>query len=308
MRILLTGARGFIGRHCLAELVNRGHEVHAVSRKRQGLPGATEHAVDLLKPGSAAGLISAVEPTVVLHLAWCTTPGEYWSSPDNAAWTQASLELLYSSAIAGCRRFVMAGTSAEYDSTTEPCSESGTPLKPGTLYGTCKNAVYSVLKEFAPSSGMTWCWARIFNVYGPQEDPRRLVPSIIRALVSDQPDSISVINEQRDFLHVADVARALVVLAESGFSGPVNIGSGKAVTIQEIVDQIALVIGKQPPISNTSTAPIKVVQAQTDILNRTIGFKPKYTLNTGLTETTAWWLDQMAAKPQLFRGDNLNLL
>jgi nucleoside-diphosphate-sugar epimerase len=148
---------------------------------------------------------------------------------------------------------------------------------------------------------MTWSWARIFNVYGPHEDPGRLVPSIVRALINDEGNSISVTNEHRDFLHVTDVARALVMLVESNFSGAVNIGSGKAVPIQEIVNQIALATGKQPRVSSTRTV-TKVVHAQTDILTGTIGFKPRYTLQTGLTETTTWWLEQLAAKPQLFRS------
>src|SRR5258708_4086554 len=136
MRVLVTGASGFIGRHCLPYLLEAGHEVHAVARTPLKISGPVWHSADLLSPGASSRLISSVKPTAVLHLAWYTAHGEYWSSSENLRWVQASLELIQATAAAKCKRLVAAGTSAEYDWSAGVCSETLTPLLPASLYGT----------------------------------------------------------------------------------------------------------------------------------------------------------------------------
>ena len=302
MRVLVTGASGFIGRHCIPYLLEAGHEVHAAVRTPVNMSGPIWHPVDLLSSGASSRLISRVEPEALLHLAWCTAHGEYWSSPENMRWVQASIELIQASAAAKCKRVVAAGTAAEYDCSFGVCSEKLTPLRPASIYGDCKRSVYSSLEKSAPA-GMNWCWGRIFNVYGPHEDSRRLVPSIIRSLLNAQEAKISIVEEKRDFLHVADVARALVMLLESDFSGAVNIGSGKAVAIQEIVQKIASAAGQAPQIPMAPSLPTApLVQAQIDILTNEIGWKPRHTLDTGIADTLAWHVSQIG-----IRGPSIGL-
>src|SRR5712692_3556187 len=137
-RILLTGASGFLGRHCLQQLAERGHEVHAISSKalranQQLAPQVQWHRADLLDTAQTASLLSAVKPSHLLHLAWYTVPGKYWTSIENFNWVQASLNLLQLFAEHGGERVVMAGTCAEYDWTNGWCSEETTPLRPTTV-------------------------------------------------------------------------------------------------------------------------------------------------------------------------------
>src|SRR5688572_10113142 len=96
MRALLTGANGFIGRACLHALARRGAELHLASRNRPAdVPaGAKAHEVDLFDPARTEALLAEVRPTHLLHVAWVTTPGEYWTSPLNLRWLAASTELL----------------------------------------------------------------------------------------------------------------------------------------------------------------------------------------------------------------------
>ena len=114
-RVVVTGARGFVGRHCLPLLLARGYEVHAVSTR----PGPTAdddvrwHQVDLLDGAAAPALIDAVHPSHLLHLAWCTDHGAYWTSPQNLQWVETTLALARAFSRTG-RRIVMAGTCAEY--------------------------------------------------------------------------------------------------------------------------------------------------------------------------------------------------
>src|SRR5262245_60125142 len=161
-RVLVTGASGFIGRAVLPELAARDYEIHAVSRSRS-IPEAertTWHAADLLAPGQAARLIETVRPTHLVHLAWVTEHGAYWTSPENLDWVQASLQLVRAFAANGGARAVLAGTCAEYDWRFGFCREGVTPLAPQTLYGVCKHALASVVEAFAAAQGLSAAWCR----------------------------------------------------------------------------------------------------------------------------------------------------
>ena len=145
-RVLLTGASGFIGSHCIAPLVTRGYEVHAVTSRKAGERGGVcWHQADLLDERQCAALVAHVRPMHLLHIAWYAVPGKYWNSAENLRWVQASLGLMQAFAAAGGRRLVMAGTCAEYDWSHGRCTESDTPLAPTTLYGTCKHALQIML-------------------------------------------------------------------------------------------------------------------------------------------------------------------
>src|SRR5688500_310938 len=143
MRVLVTGARGFIGRPCVAELVRRGHEVHGISSARDpsGSAGVTWHHADLLSRTGAAAVLRRVRPSHLVHLAWITTPGEFWASPANDEWFAASRRLLGSFLESGGARVVAAGSVAEYDWRGGVCDEAATPLRPATPYGRSKNAL-----------------------------------------------------------------------------------------------------------------------------------------------------------------------
>src|SRR5262249_29881150 len=160
--------------------------------------------VDLLDPASLEALMCKVRPSHLLHLAWVTTPGKYWTSPENRAWIDASLRLLQTFVAHGGRRALLAGTCAEYDWTVGRGYECRTPLKPSSLYGACKNALREEVEAFAHKAGLSVAWARVFFLYGPYEHPHRLAPSVIRPLLQAQPATCSLGDQRRDYLHAAD--------------------------------------------------------------------------------------------------------
>lgn len=290
MRVLVTGASGFIGSHCVPLLLEAGHVVHAAARTPLERPGPVWHSTDLLSQGTPALLISSIKPDALLHLAWCTAPGLYWSSPENQKWAQASAELFSASSVHGCKRIVAAGTSAEYDWSAGVCSETLTPLRPSSLYGTSKVEACLNLRRAASAPGMTWCWGRIFNIYGPGEHPMRLVPSIVRSLMHAEDAEIPVIVGRRDFLHVADVAKALVTLLNSDVAGAVNIGSGGAVGIAEIVRHVGTVLGKRPRVVfDSKSEGVPLVQGESGALRSEAAWMPQFTLEAGIRQTVHWW-------------------
>ena len=293
MRVLVTGATGFIGRQCIAPLRAKGYEVHAVSSKPPREHGTAHwHMVDLLDTRQCKNLVRQVQPTHMLHFAWYAVPGRYWTSVENLRWVQASLELMQAFTEAGGKRLVMAGTCAEYVWGSDRCSEESTPLIPATLYGTCKHALQTMLSAWSREAGLSSAWGRIFSLYGPHERPSRLVASVAAALLRGEETPYVNGSLIRDYLHVTDVASAFVALLDSDLEGPVNIGSGTGVALKDMVKKIGAKIG-QSGLIRFSTRPSPAGEppfliADVARLSQT-GWRPRFDLDSGLDDTIDWW-------------------
>ena len=295
-RILVTGATGFIGRHALPPLAERGFEIHATTSAEPSaeLEGAaTWHRADLLEPGAAEKVIDAARPTQLLHLAWYAEHGEFWESLVNVRWVEASLELLRAFAAAGGRRAVVAGTCAEYDWSRSPLSETETVLAPSTLYGTAKHGLHVVARAFAERAGLELGWGRVFFAYGPYEDPRRLVASVALALARGERAPVSQGRQGRDFLHVEDLGAAFAALLASDVSGAVNLASGRSVAIRDLVSTLGAISGR-PELIDLGALPDRPgdpadLSADVTRLRDEVGWAPTRALEDGLREAFEWW-------------------
>ena len=229
MKVLLTGAAGFIGSHVARQLVRDGHEVHAIVRPQTDLARVTDilPALQLIRgdllDSSFKSRFSAFD--LCIHLAWYVEPGKYLQSPLNKDWIEASLRLVRSAKGADCPRFVLAGTCFEY-ATSEPPQSEATPLEPSTSYVRAKIDLLQALS----SLDVNFAWVRFFYQYGPYEDPRRLVPVLINKLLRGETTPLVPGDRIRDYLHIEDVASAVCAVAQSKLNGPINIGSGEPVT------------------------------------------------------------------------------
>lgn len=297
--VLVTGASGFIGRACLPLLTEAGWTVTAVSRQ---VPDWAPKEIrwltgDLLQPGTADALVAAVKPSAILHLAWNATPGEFWTTRDNVRWLQASLELLEAGVAQGVRRLVAAGSVAEYGTTAGACDEQFTPCAPDTLYGVCKDALRRVWLDGAGRADLSAAWGRIFHPYGPHEPPVKLIPSVIQALLASTTIATTDGRQQRDFLHVTDVAAAFVALLGSDLTGTVNVASGQPESLRSVIETIGRHLGR-PDLIHVGTRPRPAADPDTltgvagRLLSET-AWSPRFTLDTGLADTIAWWQSQL---------------
>ena len=293
--VLVTGATGFIGRHCLPFLLQENFEVHAAfsHSKPLDLNGIYWHQSNLLERGQPEYIIKKISPTHLLHLAWIATPGVYSNSLSNLDWVRSSLELLQAFAATGGQRVVMAGTCFEYDWEYGYCREHKTALKPSTIYGICKHAVQLILQKYSDKTGLSSAWGRIFFLYGPHEHPDRLVSSVIRSLLKNEEALCTSGTQIRDFMHVADVGKAFVELLLSDINGPVNIASGNPVAIKDIINCVAEKLKKQDLVKLgakvTRYEEPHFLIADVSRLYDELNFYPQYNINSGLDNVIEWW-------------------
>lgn len=296
MKVLVTGASGFIGRNVVAQLVRDGVEVVAAGRRPSyTLAGAAFKVVDLLTPGDPAALIAAVKPTHLIHLAWNAEPGKFWTASDNLDWSAATFALIRAFTDAGGVRAILAGSCAEYDWTGPGLLGEGSTIAPATLYGTVKDATRRAVCAYGNQTGVSIAWGRVFWLYGPGEARNRLVSDVAAALAKGIPVETTNGHQQRDFLHVEDVAGAFVAAMHSDYRGPFNIGSGSPVPVRNLIETLATQLDRHDLVHfgarPTPAGDPPLIAADTTILRESIGFAPRYDLPSGLRLTATWWKD-----------------
>lgn len=292
-RVLVTGGSGYIGAPTVRSLVASGCEVHILGRKDPGIGEATFHSVDLLNEPNLNGLLETINAQVLLHLAWAVTPGKFWDDPANEAWREASKKLFEAFSRSGGERIVGVGSCAEYEWSETPLSEFSSPIRPATLYGQAKATTWMNLLEVSRRTDISVAWARIFFLFGPGEPRGKLVSDAISTILQGRIFRATAGLQRRDFVFVQDVAEALAALTLSDVEGPVNVGSGKATTVRNILEQIEtgtrsnglIDFGARPSSEND---PPEVVADVGRLLNE-VGFEPRFSLREGIAHAVDWW-------------------
>jgi nucleoside-diphosphate-sugar epimerase len=296
--VLLTGGSGFVGSQVARALLDLGHEVRATLRPGSASAAAAEIAdriewvtTDLFEaaPEELESLARGCDLGV--HLAWYAVPGQYLASTENLRCVTGSLRLLEALASQGCRRALFVGSCFEYDFDAGWLAETG-PVRPQSLYAASKLATFHIGEQLARSLGLEFAWARLFYLYGPFEDRRRLVPAVIGSLLRGERVDVTRGTQVRDFLHVADAGAALASIALSPLTGAVNVGSGQPVTVRQMVAAIESLVGRRDLVhfgarpENPTDPPF--VCADVRKLATATNWSPRFDLESGLRQTIEW--------------------
>jgi nucleoside-diphosphate-sugar epimerase len=306
MRVLVTGAAGFIGSHVVRSLLRRGDEVLALLRpgtEPTRLADVKDRirlvAADLDAPDSVTRAVAETRPEGCIHLAWYAVPGKYLhAEAENLACLQATLNLVQQLRETGCRQFVGAGTCIELDTDAGYLTRS-TPPKPRTVYAAAKHATQVLAAQLCQGSPLRFAWLRVFYLYGPGENRQRLVPYVIRSLEGGERVELTAGEQVRDYLHVADVAEAFARVLHTDASGPLNLGGGQPVTVKALVQTLGRLLGRtdllrfgarptppdEPPFICADPEPLKAT-----------GWRPQFDLESGLRDTLAWWQGATSCK------------
>jgi dTDP-6-deoxy-L-talose 4-dehydrogenase (NAD+) len=250
MKILVTGASGFVGRHVISNLLDKQIAIRAIVRtgkenffKNKNLKLELVTTDDLFKESTNWFVEQCKGIDIIMHLAWFVEPEKYLQSLKNIDCLMGSLRFAQAAIKAKIKRFVGIGTCFEYDLSGGILSIN-TPLNPLSLYAYTKAVLYKELsKEFFERS-VEFCWCRLFYLFGEGEDKRRLVPYIHNKLSKGETVELTNGNKILDYLEVCEASQMIAEIALSDRHGPFNICSGKPITIKELADQIADIYGR----------------------------------------------------------------
>ncbi len=294
-KVLITGGTGFIGQNVVNELLKRGYEVHSLvylthAPEQERL---FQYEINLMDFVSVEKFLSMHHFENLIHLAWYM--GSKCHVHDlNLDWTIATFNLLKSFKENGGKCFVGAGTISEYEYKYGYLLEDKTPTDPQTLYGNSKNAIFNVAKVYCKQNNIKFKWPRIFNLYGPNEKPQRLMPSVINSCIRGEDVKVSDCLKFQDYLHVEDMARGIVQVFESNIEGAINICSGQPVQLRYIVNKIAELTGFNGKIlwgAIPAAFGDELVIGNNEKL-KSAGWQQKYTLEEGLEQTIKWWKEK----------------
>jgi UDP-glucose 4-epimerase len=302
-RLLVTGAAGFVGGAVARLGVARGLDVVAAVGPHSHLdrlaPVAREVEVvrmDVTDADAVAATVSGARPDVCVHLV---AAGAVVREDDLnlllATNAHAPARLAGELARVGCSRLVTAGSSSEYGTVKGPMDEAAA-CDPDDPYGVAKLAGGLLARVVARQHGLESAHLRLFSVYGPGEDPRRLVPTVIRDLLARRPVALTPGGQVRDFVYVDDVVAAnlaaLGVSVPTGETSIFNVGTGRATSVNDIwrvIEHIA-----QPRVT-AYHEPARSGDVRRSVLDasraaRGLGWRPAVPIEDGLARTWTWFV------------------
>jgi dTDP-6-deoxy-L-talose 4-dehydrogenase (NAD+) len=242
VKVLVTGATGFVGRHLVAALLARGCDVRAVARNAEtaaGLPwindvefiAADIHAADL----PLVALTSGIDALV--HLAWPGLPN-YQALFHFEHNLMADYRFIKGAVEAGVSQVLVTGTCFEYGMQSGPLTEQAAP-QPGNPYGLAKNTLRLFLENLQRVQPFTLQWARLFYLHGEGQNPNSLLAALDRAIdAGDDTFNMSAGEQLRDYLAIDVAADYLAaILQQRTFNGVVNCSSGRPISVRALVEQ-----------------------------------------------------------------------
>lgn len=299
MRILITGAAGFVGSHLVRAALAHGHDVVAAVRSRAGAAPFDASRLQVVEADLADGramhrLAADAKPDLAVHLAW-SIGVDYADSVDNLSCAAGSLALLQGLLHAECPRIVFVGSHLELAPSERDLTEHD-PVAPRGLYAVSKDAVHRIARTAVARTAAAFVWVRLFNLYGPGQAEWALVPAIIRHLLDGRRCPMTHGEQMRGLLHVRDAAGALLAIGESTIAGVVHVGSDEAVSVRALALRIAERLGHAELLDFGARAPSphdapRVVAAIARLRDE-VGFRPQVGLDDGLREAIDWWRAQ----------------
>jgi len=290
MRILLTGASGFIGTHLLQKLILEGHQVLAFSRSARPKKNKyiSWHQCDLSLQESYSKEVEDFLPEVLIHLAWQDIPD--FSVEKSKANLDLSLDFLKCVLnLNCCKKILFSGSCLEYDLMDGMCKE--TSMVEGLVndFAWAKNTLRIKSELLCREKSVNFIWFRIFYVYGPGQRTDSLIPSIFKHLKLNNLPEIDSPNNANDYIYIDDVVEGFsIAITESISSGIYNLGTGRSTSVLEVCRIAEKIILNSSKL--TFQLELKVQPKVSDVnfwasmisTNQHLKFNPKVGLSYGI--------------------------
>lgn len=316
-KVLVTGADGFIGSHLSQHLVRAGAEVTALALYNafdshgwlDDIAADERAAINLVRgdirdPHQITDLACGMD--TVFHLAALIAIPFSYEAPGSYVETnvKGTVNVLAASRAAGVRRIVNTSTSEVYGSAQFTPITEDHPLVGQSPYSASKIAADMMAESFHRSFGLPVVTLRPFNTYGPRQSERAVISTIIRQILDDNCAEIRLgdLTPSRDFNYVSDTVRAFMLAAELGdehLGRTFNSGSGRMVSIDELVDMLRAVSGSDKPVvtedarKRPENSEVMALMADASRFNEASGWTRQLTLEEGLGKTLEWWRGRM---------------
>ena len=301
MKYVITGGAGFIGSH-IAEKLSKNHEVIIVDNLFSGKKTNIESLPVELKEGSITDLSFLMEVFEgvdgVFHQAAITSVPRSVKSPlpTHEVNCTGTLNVLLAARDCGVKKVVCASSSSVYgDTPVLPKIETMIPC-PLSPYGISKLTGEHYARVFSELYGLQTVSLRYFNVFGPRQDPQSeyaaVIPKFItRILRKESPVIYGDGTQTRDFTFVKDVVQANIRAMESSAEGIFNIAYQDRIDLNTLAAMIMDIIGILVPIMYDLPRPGDIHDSLADVrkAKESFGYKPKYTVRTGIEETIEWF-------------------
>jgi UDP-glucose 4-epimerase len=309
----VTGGAGFIGSHVVDRFLEAGHDVAVLDNLRTGArknvnPAATLYEADIRDRDAVAKVFADFAPEIVDHHAAQSEVPRSVADPvyDAEVNIAGSVNLLKASADNEVRKFIFISTGGalygEPDVIPAPETHRIEPLSP---YGTSKCCVEQYLGTFKRTFGLDYTTLRYSNIYGPRQDfmaeEGRVVAIFASRMIGDRPLTIDWDGEQaRDLLYVLDTAEANLSALERGSGQAYNVGTGVAVTVNEVFRQLKEITGykREPGHGPKREGDVRRIALDCSKAARELGWRPKVSLKDGLRQT----VDYFRRQPELLAG------
>lgn len=301
-RVALTGGTGFVGANLARRLLGDGHEVHLLLRPghtpwriRDILNDVRQHVMDLTDVRSLSETIKQISPEWVFHLA---THGAYpWQTDiEQIVRTNiiGTINVVEACLEAGCGRIIHTGSSSEYGFKDHAPAETER-LEPNSVYAVAKASATLYCRYIAERRDAHITTLRLYSVFGPYENPERLVPTLIRCGLRREWPPLADPETARDFVYVEDVCDACLLAAQVSTSehGAVyNVGTGRQTTLRDATN-LAKRVFKVEPEPRWRTLPARswdtaVWQADNHKIVEELGWRPRHSFEEGFLKTVAW--------------------
>jgi UDP-glucose 4-epimerase len=305
MRILVTGGAGFIGSHIVDQCIAAGHEVTVVDSlweegggKAQNLNAkARFFHVDITDEAALQSLFDEVRPEVVSHQAAQASVAISTKNPrlDARVNVLGLLNVLINCTRVGTRKIVFASSGATYGTPARLPIDEEVPQCPESPYGITKMVAEYYLRYWQEENNLTYTALRYGNVYGPRQDPNGeagVIAIFARRFLNHDPVRIDWDGEQKkDYVYVGDVARANLLAIERGDNDIFCIGTGRAISVNELYQELVKITGYQPEIARAPKRPGDIYLSYFDCgkAERVLGWKPEVALEEGIEKTVEFF-------------------